>query len=101
MITDTMDKQSAEVWERYESILTEQGYWVEETFNNFFKESTLPQVAEVYEQDGIPDIPARREAYNNLIDSMVKGGGITEYYAYYMSGIPDELEELVIKIVYR
>ena len=54
----------------------------------------------MYEQDGIPDIPARRESYNNLIDSMVREGGMTEFYAENMSGIPDELEELVVRIRY-
>ena len=37
-------------------------------FNNYFKMEILPLIAKQYEQDGIPDKPARREEYNNLMD---------------------------------
>tara|TARA_R100001244_G_scaffold132321_1_gene108180 strand:+ start:284 stop:610 length:327 start_codon:yes stop_codon:yes gene_type:complete len=100
MITDTMTRQQTKTWERYESVLLEQGYWIEENFNDYFKDAILPMVAQEYEQDGIPDVPARREAYNNQIDALVKGGGMTEFYANEMGGIPDELEELVFRIRY-
>ena len=35
-----------------------------------FMTNILPSIKETYEQDGIPDKPARREAFNNWIDSL-------------------------------
>ena len=60
-------------------------------FDNIFKEDTLPLIVRAYEQDGIPDKPARREAYNNLTDSYCKNGDITEHQ-YNNWCIPDHLE---------
>lgn len=37
----------------------------------------LPSVQEVYEQDGLPDYPARSESWNNFTDSLCKDGEIT------------------------
>jgi len=64
-------------------------YWVEKEFEgkymssesveNYFKEVIMPTIRQDYEQDGIPDKPARREAWNNLLDSLQKGGSIHEY----------------------
>lgn len=44
---------------------------------NFVNE-ILPSVKKQYEQDGIKDVPGRREAYNNYIDHLQKNGYITE-----------------------
>ena len=37
-----------------------------------FKETYLPIIRQLYEQDGIPDIPVRREAWNNFVDALAK-----------------------------
>jgi len=42
-----------------------------------FKEYVLPQVRAQYERDGVPDWPARREAWNNFTDALQKEGRIT------------------------
>ncbi len=47
-------------------------------FNEYFKKEVLPLVIARYEQDGIKDIPARCEAYNNEMDHLFKDGQITE-----------------------
>jgi len=44
-----------------------------------FKEDVLPYVKERYEQDGIRDLPARREAFNNFTDWLCKEGYITSW----------------------
>ena len=44
----------------------------------YFEDFILPQVKETYEQDGITDGPARREAFNNYTDMLCKDGDITE-----------------------
>ena len=49
-----------------------------QAFDNIFKEDTLPFISKAYEQDGIPDKPARREAYNNKLDQWCTDGDITE-----------------------
>jgi len=41
-------------------------------FEEMFREDVLPYVIEQYEQDGIPDKPARREAWNNTIDAYIR-----------------------------
>lgn len=41
----------------------------------------LPSIKNRYEINGIKDKPARREAYNNFIDSLQKDGQITESQA--------------------
>ena len=46
-----------------------------------FKTSVLPNIKYAYEQDGIVDGPARREAWCNLIDSMNKSGDISSFIA--------------------
>ena len=38
----------------------------------------LPAVKHYYEQDGKPDYPARREAWNNWTDGLCKDGEITQ-----------------------
>jgi len=44
-----------------------------------FEENVLPRVIEIYEQDGIPDIPARSEAWNDWTDSMCKTRWISDW----------------------
>ena len=43
-------------------------------FERYFKSEILPLVAERYEQDGIPDKPARREAWNDTVDAYIQDG---------------------------
>ena len=43
-----------------------------------YKTYTLPGIKYKYERDGIVDVPARREAWNNLIDFMNKDGVLTD-----------------------
>jgi len=63
----------------------------QQEFNNYFKMEILPLIAKQYEQDGIPDRPARREEYNNLMDDYQKVGQISEEDANEWC-IPDTLE---------
>lgn len=44
-----------------------------------FEEYILPYVRETYEADGIPDWPARREAWNNWTDGLCKDGEISNW----------------------
>ena len=44
-----------------------------------FEADILPMVQEAYEQDGIPDWPARSEAWLNWIDSLCKGRQISDW----------------------
>ena len=46
-----------------------------------YKVSVLPSIKARYEQDGIVDGPARREAWCNLIDSMNKSGVLSDVIA--------------------
>ena len=39
---------------------------------NIWKPELLPAVKAQYEQDGMRDIPARRETWNNYIDALVQ-----------------------------
>ena len=56
-----------------------------------FKEYILPSVTRAYEMDGIPDKPARREAWNNYVESLRVDGTIS-YSAAENMDHPDELE---------
>tara|TARA_R110000787_G_scaffold44861_1_gene109742 strand:+ start:329 stop:544 length:216 start_codon:yes stop_codon:yes gene_type:complete len=47
-------------------------------FDTYFKNEVLPIIARQYEADGIPDRPARREAYNNELDNSHRSGQITD-----------------------
>jgi hypothetical protein len=42
-----------------------------------FKNEVLPLVRKQYEKDGVIDMPARREAWNNWTDALMKNGNIT------------------------
>lgn len=39
-----------------------------------YMEDVLPQVRRKHEKDGVPDYPARREAWNDFVDALVKEG---------------------------
>jgi len=56
-----------------------------------FVEHELPYVQKQYEQDGIIDKPARREAFNNYVDYLLSDGFISQRLANVIS-LPDELE---------
>jgi len=45
----------------------------------YFNESILPNHQRQYEQDGVPDIPARSEEWNNWTDSLCKSGIISDW----------------------
>ena len=47
-------------------------------FAAMFREDMLPMIAERYEQDGVPDKPARREAWNNTVDAYILDGLLPE-----------------------
>jgi len=44
-----------------------------------FDECVLPWVVEQHEQDGVPDLPARREAWNDWTDGLCKDGEISDW----------------------
>ena len=44
-----------------------------------YEYNVLPYVRNEYEQDGLPDLPARREAWNNWTDSLCKNGDISDW----------------------
>jgi len=46
---------------------------------NEFELFVLPRVIEHYEQDGIPDIPARSEAWNDWTDGLCKDNQISDW----------------------
>jgi hypothetical protein len=47
-----------------------------------FTTEILPGIQEQYEQDGIPDMPARREAWNDWTDSLSQDGLISEWQVF-------------------
>ena len=47
-------------------------------FEDVFREEVLPYVAERYERDGIPDKPARREAWNDAVDAYMRDRRLPE-----------------------
>ena len=42
----------------------------------------LPMIQEQYEQDGIADYPARREAWNNWTDSLCQNEQISDWQVH-------------------
>ncbi len=44
-----------------------------------YRDIFLPVIREKYEQDGLPDWPARREAWNNWTDSLCKNNRISDW----------------------
>ena len=47
-------------------------------FEEFFRGEVLPSVVERYEQDGIPDKPARHEAWNDTVDAYIRDRALPE-----------------------
>ena len=47
-------------------------------FEEYFRQEVLPHVVERYEQDGIPDKPARREAWNDTVDAYIRDRSLPE-----------------------
>ena len=45
----------------------------------YFTNEILPMVREHYEKDGVPDWPARGEAWCNWTDSLCKDGEISDW----------------------
>ncbi len=58
---------------------------------NRYAEEVLPYVKAAHEQDGIVDIPARRESWSNFIDSLNKNGEISDYEAHRIDGDVESL----------
>jgi len=56
-----------------------------------WRANVLPFIVEQYEADGVPDIPARSESFNNYTDSLCKDGEISEYQ-YNTIAHPSECE---------
>lgn len=54
-------------------------------------EYCLPVIKEQYEQDGIADKPARRQSWANFIDSLERGGQITEELAFNIDANVEDL----------
>ena len=54
-----------------------------------FTTEILPMIQEQYEQDGIPDIPARCEGWNNWTDSLCKNEQISDWQYSNWSHITD------------
>jgi hypothetical protein len=44
-----------------------------------FNSEILPMIQKTYEKDGIPDRPARSEAWNDWTDSLCKDGEISDW----------------------
>ncbi len=44
-----------------------------------FESEVFPQLQAQYEQDGVPDWPARCETWNNWTDSLCKGKEISDW----------------------
>ena len=63
----------------------------EEQVIDFYEEYYLPGVKEQYEQDGIIDGPARREAFNNMVDGLHRDDVITDEIVNSIC-LPDRLD---------
>lgn len=72
-------------------ILQESADLYENWIISTFEETILPSIVNAYEQDGVRDIPARREAYNNYVDSLEKDGSIPSRVAD-NTCLPDRFE---------
>lgn len=44
-----------------------------------FEAEVLPLIIEEFEQDGVPDIPARSEAFSDWTDALCEDGEISEW----------------------
>ena len=47
-----------------------------------FTDCILPMIQEAHEQDGIPDMPARREAWNNWTDALASDEQISDWQVH-------------------
>lgn len=68
-----------------------QMYNTEEEVWDAWRTYVLPMLQYEYEKDGIKDIPARDESFNNFTDSLLKEGFITQEQ-YDTFGHPPENE---------
>lgn len=53
----------------------------EQELHDMWREDVLPYVVMAYELDGIADYPARRESFNNWVDSLAQDGVIPQELA--------------------
>src|SRR5690606_13212771 len=65
-------------------------YMTKAQFTEYVTDEILPLIAERYEQDGVADRPARREAWNDIVDSMVEDRQLPRKALSW--AIPDRLE---------
>lgn len=68
-------------------------------FIEYFKSNILPSIAKRFEKNGTPDKPARREAWNDAIDGLIKDGKISKIAGDWT--IPRELETKKLKESYN
>ena len=54
-----------------------------------FTDCILPMIQEQHEQDGIADMPARREAWNNWTDSLCSDGQLSDWQYMNWSHVTD------------
>ena len=47
-------------------------------FESYFRREIIPAIRKEYERDGRVDVPARREIWNNVIDSLIKSNEAPE-----------------------
>lgn len=50
----------------------------EEDVSKMWEETIFPLVRAKYEEDGVPDLPARRESFNDYLDSLIRHGEVTD-----------------------
>lgn len=41
-----------------------------------FRKDYLPAIKKVFEADGVPDWPARREAWNDFVNALIRNGDV-------------------------
>jgi len=56
-----------------------------------YKRNVLPHIQATYEKGGRKDIPARRQAFNEEMDSLCRSGQITDKQARTWDGLPRSL----------
>ena len=95
---DALDTYGGDVEELAENVAQNvlEGYadhlqQVQTVVFNRYAEEVLPYIKDAHEQDGIVDIPARRQAWCNFIDSLNKNGEISDYEAHRIDADVDSL----------
>jgi len=80
-------------WEDIEEELTDEMYDYSDVdeLSEQWEDLCLPNVKEEFESDGEIDVTARRESWNNFLDSLCIEGKISE--SLNEEGLPDEYEE--------